>query len=160
MLSVCHLWWRDKFWRNQLYLILPYPLESSFYVSPYIRGNFNNRFMINFCIVSMKTTLSTLTWFILRFPQDIHIVGTCNYGTKCIILITCFVVFQLKWMNSRAVSLSLSHTHTHTGYVCYGTVWMCEYLATCHGSLLPPFSWSLQAKIPPEAGFGKLSKHC
>jgi len=76
----------------------------------------------------MKTTLSTLAWFILRFPQDMHIVGTCNYGTKCIILIMYFVVFLLKRMNSTAVSLSLSVSHTHTrtrtraGYLGYGIV--------------------------------------
>jgi len=33
-----------------------------------------------------------------------------------------------------------------------------DYLLTFHGSLLPPFSWSLQAKIPPEVECGKLSE--
>jgi hypothetical protein len=35
---------------------------------------------------------------------------------------------------------------------------MGEYLPTFHGSLLSPFLWSLQAKILPEVGCGKLSE--
>ena len=76
-----------------------------------------------------------------------------------------FVVFQLKRVNSTAVflslslSLSLSHARTHTEGVCVNAaVLVGDYLLTFRGSLLPPFSWCLQAKIPPEVECGKLSE--
>jgi hypothetical protein len=60
---------------------------------------------------------------------------------------------------SLSLSLSLSHARTHTEGVCVNAaVLVGDYLLTFRGSLLPPFSWCLQAKIPPEVECGKLSE--